>query len=144
MNIVNAPAFAENLGLKITESRESSLTDFAELIELTAAGETGWVSVAGTFFGATPRIVKINGRHVEAKPEGVLLLLENKDVPGIVGHVGTMMGKHGVNIAGMSLSRDVQGGQALTVLNLDSVPGEALVTELQAEEDIQSVQTVKL
>jgi len=144
VNIVNAPAFAENLGLKITESRESSLTDFAELIELTAAGETGWVSVAGTFFGSTPRIVKINGRHVEAKPEGVLLLLENKDRPGIVGHVGTMMGKHGVNIAGMSLSRDVQGGQALTVLNLDSVPGEALVAELQAEEDIQSVQIVKL
>lgn len=144
VNIVNAPAFAENLGLKVTESRESSLTDFAELMELTAAGETGWVSVSGTFFGSMPRIVKINGRHVEAKPDGVLLLLENKDRPGIVGHVGTMMGKHGVNIAGMSLSRDVQGGQALTVLNLDSVPGEPLVKELHAEADIQSVQVVQL
>lgn len=144
VNIVNAPAFAENLGIKITESRESSLSDFAELMELTAAGETGWVSVAGTFFGSMPRIVKINGRHVEARPEGVLLLLENKDRPGIVGHVGTMMGKHGVNIAGMSLSRDVAGGQALTVLNLDSVPGEALVKELHAEGDIASVQTVQL
>jgi D-3-phosphoglycerate dehydrogenase len=144
VNIVNAPAFAETIGLKITESRESSLGDYAELVELTAAGETGWVSVAGTFFGATPRIVKINGRHVEARPEGVLLLLENRDRPGIVGHVGTLMGKHSVNIAGMSLSRDVQGGQALTVLNLDSVPGEALVKELLAADDIRSVQTVKL
>ena len=102
VNAVNAPAFAETLGLKVTESRESTSSDFAELIELTATGENGWTSVAGTFFGTNPRIVKINGRHVEAKPEGVIFLLENRDRPGIVGHVGTLMGKHQVNIASMS------------------------------------------
>jgi D-3-phosphoglycerate dehydrogenase len=144
VNIVNAPAFAENLGLKVKESRESSEGDFAELIELTATGENGWVSVAGTFFGTTPRIVKINGKHVEAKPEGVLFLFENKDRPGIVGHVGTLMGKHKINIAGMSLSRDEAGGEALTVLNLDSVPSEALIKELTAEGDIHGVQVVQL
>ena len=144
VNVVNAPAFAENLGLKVTESRESSLGDFAELIELTATGETGWVSVAGTFFGSTPRIVKVNGRHVEAKPGGVIFLLENRDRPGIVGHVGTLMGKHKVNIASMSLSRDEAGGEALTVLNLDSVPGEALIKELLAEGDIHTAQVVQL
>jgi D-3-phosphoglycerate dehydrogenase len=144
VNIVNAPAFAENLGLKVTESRESALGDFAELIELTAAGETGWVSVAGTFFGSIPRIVKINGRHVEAKPEGIVLLLENRDVPGIVGRVGTLLGQHGVNIAGMSLSRNEVGGQALTVLNLDSVPGEDILKALVALEDIVSAQVVRL
>jgi D-3-phosphoglycerate dehydrogenase / 2-oxoglutarate reductase len=144
VNIVNAPAFAQNLGLKITESRESSVGDFAELIELTATGEGGWVSVAGTFFGSTPRIVKVNGRHVEARPEGVVFLLQNRDRPGIVGHVGTLMGRHGVNIASMSLSRNEAGGEALTVLNLDSVPGEALIKELTAEEDISSAQVVQL
>ncbi len=144
VNVVNAPAFAETIGLKITESRESALGDFAELIELTAAGESGWVSVAGTFFGSTPRIVKINGRHVEAKPEGVLFLLENNDRPGIVGHVGTMFGKHGINIAGMSLSRNEVGGQALTVLNLDSVPSDALIQEFLAVSDIKSAQVVQL
>lgn len=144
INIVNAPAFAETLGLKVTESRESVSTDFAESIELTATGENGWVSVAGTFFGNTPRIVKINGRHVEAKPGGVLFLFENRDRPGMVGHVGTLFGKHGVNIAGMSLSRNEVGGRALTVLNLDSVPGEALVSELLSNEDIFSAQTVQL
>ena len=144
VNVVNAPAFAETLGLKVTESRESNVGDFAELIELTATGETGWVSVAGTFFGNTPRIVKINGRHVEARPEGVVFLLENRDRPGIVGHVGTLFGKHQVNIAGMSLSRNEAGGEALTVLNLDSVPGEALIKELTAESDIHSAQVVQL
>ena len=144
VNIVNAPAFAANLGLKVTESRETNTTDFAELIELTATGEGGWVSVAATFFGTTPRIVKINGRHVEAKPEGVLFLFENRDRPGIVGLVGTLFGKHEVNIASMSLSRNEVGGRALTVLNLDSVPGEALINDLLAIEDIFSVQTVQL
>jgi len=144
VNIVNAPAFAEGLGLKVTESRESNTGDFAELIELTATGETGWVSVAGTFFGATPRIVKINGRHIEARPEGAILVLENRDRPGIVGHVGTLLGKHGVNIAGMSLSRDAAGGHALTVINLDSVPSAALLGELTAEADIVNAQVVTL
>jgi D-3-phosphoglycerate dehydrogenase len=144
VNVVNAPAFAQTLGLKVTESRESALGDFTELIELTAAGESGWVSVAGTFFGSTPRIVKINGRHVEAKPEGVLFLLENRDRPGIVGHVGTMFGRHGINIAGMSLSRNQVGGQALTLLNLDSVPGPELIAELLAIGDIETAQVVLL
>lgn len=144
VNVVNAPAFAEGLGLKVNESRESSGGDFAELMELTATGESGWVSVAGTFFGATPRIVKINGKHVEAKPDGVLLVLENRDRPGIVGHVGTLLGKHSVNIAGMSLSRDSAGGHALTVLNLDSVPSAALLKELTTETDIVSAQVVTL
>lgn len=144
VNVVNAPAFAETIGLKITESRESALGDFTELVELTAAGETGWASVAGTFFGPNPRIVKINGRHIEARPEGVILLLENRDRPGMVGHVGTMMGKHNVNIASMSLSRNEAGGQALTVLNLDSVPTPALIAELSAESGITSAQVVEL
>ena len=102
------------------------------------------MSVAGTFFGPTPRIVKINGRHVEAKPEGVLFLFENRDRPGIVGHVGTLFGRHGVNIAGMSLSRNEEGGSALTVLNLDSIPSDELIKELLSNDDIYSATTVKL
>lgn len=143
-NEVNAPAFAQQLGVKVTESRESTGGDFAELIELTATGEGGWCSVAGTFFGQQPRIVMINGRHVEARPGGVLLIYENKDRPGMVGWIGTLMGKHGVNIASMSMGRDEAGGYALAVLNLDAVPGEAVLKELSAEADIRSVQVVQL
>jgi D-3-phosphoglycerate dehydrogenase len=144
VNIVNALGFAQQLGLKTSESSESTSADFAELIELTATGEGGWASVAGTFFGSTPRIVKINGCHVEAKPAGVVFTFENKDRPGIVGEIGTLFGKHGVNIASMSLSRNEVGGRALTVLNLDSVPGPELIKELLANTDIYSCQTVNL
>ena len=144
VNEVNAPAFAQQLGVKVTESRESNGADFAELIELTATGEGGWVSVAGTHFGSQARIVKINGRHIEARPEGALLIYENKDRPGMVGWIGTLMGKHSVNIASMSLGRDEAGGQALAVLNLDHAPGDAVIKELLAEQDIRSVQVVQL
>ena len=126
------------------ESREIDGGDFAELIELTATGEGGWVSVAGTFFGSQPRIVKMNGRHVEARPDGVLLIYENKDRPGMVGLIGSLFGKHGVNIASMSLGRNEAGGNALGILNLDSVPGEAVLKELLSEPDILSAQVVQL
>ena len=143
-NEVNAPDFARQLGLKVTESREINGSDYSELIELTATGEGGWVSVAGTFFGNQARIVKMNGRPVEARPDGVLLIYENKDRPGIVGWIGNLMGKHGVNIAGMSLGRNEVGGLALAIMNLDSVPSEAVLKEMLAEPDIRSVQVVQL
>jgi D-3-phosphoglycerate dehydrogenase len=88
--------------------------------------------------------VRVNSMPVEIVPEGVLLLLTNKDRPGIVGYLGTLMGRHQVNIASMSLSRDTAGGQALTVLNLDSVPPPAVLEEIQKDPDISNVRVVKL
>ena len=88
--------------------------------------------------------MKINDRHVEAKPKGVLLLLENRDRPGIVGHFGTILSEHRVNIAGMSLSRNQAGGEALTVLNLDTLPGKEVIDALLAIEDIKSARAIEL
>jgi D-3-phosphoglycerate dehydrogenase len=144
VNEVNAPAFAETLGLKVSESRLSAPGDYTDMLELSAVGEGKTVSVGGAFFGATPRIVNINSRPVEARPHGVVLVLENTDRPGIVGRVGTLLGEHGVNIATMSLSRNEAGGTALTVLNLDTAPSEQLLRDIRASEDIQSAQVIQL
>jgi D-3-phosphoglycerate dehydrogenase len=144
VNEVNAPAFAETLGLTVTESRLSAPGDYTDLLELTAQAEGKTLSVAGAFFGATPRIVSINSRPVEARPQGVVLVLENADRPGIVGRIGTLLGEHGVNIATMSLSRNQAGGRALTVLNLDTAPSEELLAAITASDDIQSAQIVRL
>ena len=144
VNEVNAPAFAESLGLKVSESRLSAPGDYTDMLELSAAGEGKTVSVGGAFFGATPRIVSINSRPVEARPHGVVLVLENTDRPGMVGRIGTLLGDHGVNIATMSLSRNQAGGTALTVLNLDSAPGEKLLAAIRASEDIRSAQVIEL
>jgi D-3-phosphoglycerate dehydrogenase len=144
VNEVNAPAFAESLGLKINETRLSAAGDYTDLLELSASGEGKNVSVAGAFFGATPRIVSINSRPVEARPHGIVLILENTDRPGMVGRIGMLLGSHGVNIATMSLSRNQAGGTALTVLNLDTAPDAALLEEIHASEDIHSAQVIEL
>jgi D-3-phosphoglycerate dehydrogenase / 2-oxoglutarate reductase len=144
VNEVNAPAFAQSLGLKVTESRLSAFGDYTDLLELSALAEGKAVSVGGAFFGATPRIVSINSRPVEARPHGVVLVLENTDRPGMVGRIGNLLGDHGVNIATMSLSRNQAGGTALTVLNLDTAPDEALLEEIRASEDIHSAQVIEL
>src|SRR5450631_2583675 len=144
VNEVNAPAFAESLGLQISESRLSAPGDYTDMLELSAAAEGKTVSVGGAFFGATPRIVSINSRPVEARPHGVVLVLENSDRPGMVGRIGSMLGDHGVNIATMSLSRNQAGGRALTVLNLDTAPSPELLAEIAASDDIQSAQVVEL
>ena len=94
VNIVNAPAFAETLGLKTTETRLSAQGDFTELMEVSASNNGETVSVAGTFFGNQARIVQINGRYVEARPSGVLLLVENRDRPGMVGLFGSILAQH--------------------------------------------------
>src|SRR3984893_2979866 len=144
VNEGNAPAFAETLGLKVTESRLSAPGDYTDMLELSAIAEGKTVSVGGAFFGATPRIVSINSRPVEARPHGVVLVLENTDRPGMVGRIGTLLGEHGVNIATMSLSRNQAGGTALTVLNLDTRPTDEVLKEICASGDIHSAQVIEL
>jgi D-3-phosphoglycerate dehydrogenase len=144
VNEVNAPAFAESLGLKITETRLSAPGDYSDMLELSATTEGSSVSVGGAFFGATPRIISVNTHMVEARPHGVILILENTDRPGMVGRIGTLLGEHGVNIATMSLSRNRAGGTALMVLNLDASPGEKLLAEIRANDDIRSAQVIEL
>ena len=70
-------------------------------------------------------------------------MMTSKDRPGIVGHLGTVLGKHGVNIANMSLGRDREGGQALTALNIDSEPSKNCITELESDPDISKIRIVQ-
>src|SRR5438105_15894718 len=114
------------------------------MLELSAAGEGKAVSVGGAFFGATPRIVSINSRPVEARPHGVVLVLENTDGPGMVGRIGNLLGDHGANIATMSLTRNQAGGTALTVVNLDTAPDEACPALTRASADMNSAQVIEL
>jgi D-3-phosphoglycerate dehydrogenase len=146
VNYVNVRTLAAGLGLLVEEIKSNEETDYSEWLHVALFAGDQKFSAGGTFFSARnlPRIVRLNGQPVEIVPEGVLLLLNNKDRPGIVGYIGTLLGEHHVNIASMSLSRDTVGGQALTVLNVDSVPPANVLEQLQKDADIHNVRVVKL
>lgn len=147
VNFVNAPVLLERLGIQLKVVKSSLETDYTELVQVEAAAADGTVhSAAGTLIGTAnlPRIVSIKGRAVEANPVGVLLVLENRDEPGIVGTIGQLLGKDKVNIAGMSLSRTEQGGIALTVINLDSAPSQEAMEEINRHEAIRNALLVRL
>lgn len=147
LNNINVRSIASTLGLTVEEKRSNEPVTFNEWLHVQAFnGGDKVISAGGTFFGSpnNPRIVRLYSLPVEIPISGVLLLLNNSDRPGIVGHLGTLLGKHKVNIASMSLNRDTAGGDAFTVLNLDSEPPAAVLTELQNDDSIRNVKLVKL
>jgi len=146
VNSVNVRTMASTLGLNVEEVRSSEQIDFNEWLHVAVFSADKQVSVGGTFFGAKndPRIVRVNSRPVEVTPFGAVLLLENKDRPGAVGHIGTLLGKENINIASMSLSRTEQGGRALTLLNLDSLPDAGVLERLSADPDIYAAKVISL
>jgi D-3-phosphoglycerate dehydrogenase len=76
--------------------------------------------------------------------DGVMLLFTHRDVPGLIGYIGTIFGKHQVNIAQMTVGRQVPGGEAIAVLNLDSQPPDEAIREVKSHPQISSVSVVKL
>jgi D-3-phosphoglycerate dehydrogenase len=147
LNNVNVRSIASTLGLTVEEKRSNEPVTFNEWLHVQVFRDGEKVtSAGGTFFGSpdNPRIVRVNSQPTEIVPSGVVLLLKNKDRPGIVGYLGTLMSRHNVNIASMSLSRDTAGGHALTVLNLDSVPPPEVLDEIQRDPDISNVKVVRL
>ncbi|MGA2802358.1 MAG: phosphoglycerate dehydrogenase [Verrucomicrobiota bacterium] len=147
VNNVNVRAIAAGIGITVEEKKSDEPVTFNEWVHVQIFGSgKKIVSAGGTFFGSpnNPRIVRLFSTPVEIPISGTLLLLNNKDRPGIVGYLGTLLGKHNVNIANMSLARDTVGGLALMVLNLDSAPPPAVLEELQKDPDISNVKVVRL
>ena len=145
VNFVNASVLAKERGIKITESKSSTATKFSNLIQVEVKTDKKRSSVAGTLFAREDiRIVMIDGFDVEASPDGYILLISNRDVPGIVGQIGTFLGSNGVNIAGMTLGRDRPGGQAKTLLKIDSHLSEPLLEEIKKAKNILDAKLIKL
>jgi D-3-phosphoglycerate dehydrogenase len=147
LNNINVRSIAATLGISVEEKRSTEPVTFNEWLHVQIfRGAEKLNSAGGTFFGSpdNPRIVRVHSQATEFVPFGVVLLLNNKDRPGIVGYLGTLLARHQVNIASMSLSRDTVGGHALTVLNLDSVPPGEVLDEIRNDPDITNVQVVQL
>lgn len=147
INNVNVRTAAASLGITVEEKRSDEPVTFNEWLHVQLfSGEDKMVSAGGTFFGSpnNPRIVRLFSTPVEIPVTGTLLLLNNQDRPGMVGRLGTILARHGVNIASMSLGRETAGGLALTVLELDSAPPADCLSELAADPAISNVRVVTL
>jgi D-3-phosphoglycerate dehydrogenase len=147
LNNVNVRTVAQSIGVTVEEKKSDEPVTFNEWVHVQLfSGAKKLISAGGTFFGSpnNPRIVRLFSSSVEIPVSGTLLLLNNTDKPGIVGHLGTLLAKHKVNIASMSLSRDTVGGRALTVLSLDSAPPASVLEDLQKDTDISNVKVISL
>ncbi len=128
VNIINSTYVARDRGIKVEELSSEDTPDFKHYIKVVVRSDGTEKVVAGTVLeGQLLRIVQIDRYRVDVEPEGILLVLENKDVPGVIGKIGSFLGSAKVNIAGFRLGREKKGGIALGILNLDEeVPSEVL------------------
>lgn len=145
VNDVNAPLHIKRLGIEIHIVKSNQESDYTEMIRVEATGADGAKSnLEGTLLGKSqrPRVVGINGYEVESSLDRLLLLVSHRDVLGMVGMVGTVLARHQVNIANMSLGRTVLGGVVLTVLELDNPPPAEALAEIKRHEAVTRVQLV--
>jgi hypothetical protein len=149
VNYVNAERIAESRGIEVVRSTHSGGSDYPHLIGVRLSGGGKHVELDGALFGdSDPRVVRFGGFRLEFRPEGKLLVLENRDLPGVVGKLGTLLGEAGVNIADIHLARreSPEGGEAvaLAVLRLDQNPEEEVVTRLLAIPEVKSAYRIDL
>lgn len=143
VNYVNAPVLAEEHGIRVTQGSDMGESDFAHAITCRVHWDDGSRIVTGALFsGAHPRIVQISKYHMDVDPSGIVLLMLNKDLPGVVGDVGSVLGRHGVNIGEWRLGRAEKGGEALSFVNLDDHPPAAAIDELQQVGAVTKVKVV--
>jgi len=143
VNYVNAERIAEGRGIEVVRSTHSARGDYPQLVDVILSGGGRTAELGGTLFGERdPRVVRFENYRLEFRPEGNLLVLENRDRPGVVGKVGTMLAEADVNIADIHLAR--RGQDALAVLRLDQEPSPALLERLTRLPEVKSARRVLL
>ena len=147
VNYVNAPTLARERGITLTESRTDVRSDeFAHVLTASARTQSGEThTVSGTVFGKTDlRIVGLDGYEMDFRPEGFHIVTRHTDKPGIVGRVGTILGTHSVNIAGMYLGRSGPMGRAVMALSLDAGAPDEAMTEISHMDGMEAARLVAL
>ncbi|HEX8136090.1 MAG TPA: phosphoglycerate dehydrogenase [Pyrinomonadaceae bacterium] len=148
VNVVNAFLIAEERGISVMASyvRSSASSDGPSAIRARVLTKSGEQTVAGTLFGAgrEGRITEIDGFRLEAIPHGHMLITRNLDVPGVIGHIGTVLGQHNVNISRFHLGRRERGGEAMAVIETDAPLSEQTLDELRSFEPVISARQIEL
>ncbi len=145
VNMVNAPVLASARGIKVTESSSASPSEYSAMLTIRVKTPKGKRSICGTVFGQNDvRIVHVDNYRVDISPFGHMVMTQHTDRPGIIGAVGTLLGGNKVNIAGMNVGRDKEGGRALMILMVDEPISDELLGQIRVIPGMETARRVEL
>ena len=144
VNLVNAAHQAQELGIKVIETKVARPDDFASRVTVKVKGVVDRLVAGAVFHGDQPRIVRIDDFMLEVIPEGRTLLLHNHDQSGVVGRVGSILGEADINISRMQLALQESRGEACMLVNIDQDPGDAVLSSLRDVDNMIAVQLLEL
>ncbi len=144
VTLVNARSLADERGIDVLESTSSAKVGFSNLMALRLKTGDHDMSVAGTLFGRNHlRLVDVDGVEVDAIPQGNLLLVKNDDTPGVVGHLGTLLGSRSINIARMTVGRRPGSGRAVMLIEVDNELPPEVLAEVRAVPGVREARGVR-
>ena len=144
VNFVNGLSLLKERGIKLLESKSGQEGEFVNLIQLEIKTDKETKSILGTLSGnKQPRIVKIDDYYLDLYPVGEMIFIRNLDKPGLIGNLGTLMGKSGINIAAMALGRNKPGDQAISVWSVDNQVSPQIQDKIKKLENILTVKVIK-
>ena len=145
VNFVNAIHLAETRGIQVERARAGPHRDYGEYVELAVSSKLQKTIVAGALLSELhPRVVRIDGFHVDVQPRGTLVVIRNRDVPGVIGRVGTLLGSAGINIGEYHQARLEAGGEALAAITVDGKLPVEVVDQLRNLPEVHAVQQAHL
>jgi D-3-phosphoglycerate dehydrogenase / 2-oxoglutarate reductase len=145
VNLVNARIVAAERGLEVViRTDETPPSGYSNLVTVTTQAGAGRKIIAGTVFDGAPRIVRLRDLHIEFIPEGHVLVLSYEDRPGMVGKIGSILGRHNVNIASMHVGRRTKRGRAIVVLLLDEDVPPEVMEEVSKAVDADFARVIRL
>ena len=145
VNYINAEAIAKEIGISVEIRYSNTNSNYNNLISLTVITKNNSFQLDGSIFDdLKPRLVNVLGREMEVTPKGVMLFIENVDVPGVIGKVGTLLGNRNINIAAYLLNRRNQDGKAFAVVRLDNSVKQEDLDELRKLKEVENVEYLKV
>ncbi|MGI8670029.1 MAG: NAD(P)-dependent oxidoreductase, partial [Aridibacter sp.] len=144
VNVVNALHIAEERGIKLTKSYKTEKSASSDICTKVSTNENEQTACGKVYADGKGRITQIGDFAIEAIPKGFMLFSKNKDVPGVIGKIGTLLGENGVNISRFYLGRNEKGGEALAVIEIDSPLEQKVIDDLRNVEPVITVRQVKL
>lgn len=144
VNVVNSMHIAEERGIRLTTSYTQSKRTNYDIRTVVSSSDNNQTASGMVFANGEGRITEIGNFSIEAVPSGFMLLTRNKDVPGVIGKIGTLLGEANVNISRFYLGRQEKGGEAMAVIEIDSPLEEQVLEDLRNIEPVIAVRQVKL